>query len=113
MRLFGNSHAGGRRSVPRAQAPLPTVLSTTVGDYQVALINISRTGARLQGKFLPAVGQQVSFRAADVHACAEIVWCDADTCAVEFDTPIASPEVLRLRSLALPRPADEGAPPEL
>jgi PilZ domain len=101
MRWFGVSEARGRRSVPRAQAPLVAVLSMSAGDHPVKLVDISRTGARLRGKYLPAVGQQGILKAEKIKVAAEVVWRDSGGCALEFDTPIAVPEVQRLRCLGL------------
>lgn len=100
MRAFGTSQATGRRTVPRAQVPLVAVLSTTAGDHPAALVDISRTGARLQGQFLPNIGDQLSFSAEGVQASGEVVWSTANNCAIEFETPIAAEEVKRLRQLA-------------
>ena len=99
MRMFGVSKARGRRSVPRAKVPLTAILSMAAGDYSTTLIDVSRTGARLSGEILPPDGEQVSFRAEKVHACATVVRSGAGTCAVEFDTPIAVSEVKLLRML--------------
>ncbi len=99
MRPFGISHATGRRSAPRRQAPPVAVLSMPAGDYQAIIIDVSRTGARLRCEVLPNVGQQLSFNADGMHACAEVVWRGADSCAVEFDTPIAVSEVQKLSGL--------------
>ena len=99
MRTFGISQARGRRSMPRTQAPSGALLSMSAGDYPATIIDISRTGARLRSEFLPNVGQQLSFSADDVHAVAEVVWCGAGNCAIEFDTPIAVSEVHKLRGL--------------
>ena len=97
LRSFGLSQATGRRSVPRAEATVSAIISMSAGDYPAGLIDISRTGARLQGEYLPRVGQQVGFRAERVNVSAEVVWSDADTCAIEFDTPISISEVQRLK----------------
>jgi len=99
MRSFGTSQARGRRSVPRTQVPVVSVLATSTGDYRAALIDLSRTGARVVGEFLPAVGELLTFKAAEVQACGEVVWREANVCALEFQTPIAVNEVLRIRSL--------------
>lgn len=98
MRGFGVSQATGRRSVPRAQSPLLAVLSSSAGDYTAVLVDISRTGARLRGEVLPHIGQELTFKAENVTACGDVVWRDAGTCALEFDTPIAASEVQRIRS---------------
>jgi hypothetical protein len=70
MRLFGNSHARGRRSVPRTEAALIAVLSTSAADHPAELIDVSRTGARLTGKLLPGVGEEVTFTAESVTVAA-------------------------------------------
>lgn len=100
MRLFGISHAMGRRSVPRTPASLMAMLSTGDRESRAALIDISRTGARLGGKILPAEGEQLVFNAEGVQAHADVIWSEAEVCAIEFNTPIAAAEVQRLRSLA-------------
>jgi PilZ domain len=97
MRSFGLSQATGRRIVPRAEVAASAVISMSAGDHPVGLIDISRTGARLHGEFLPRVGQQVEFSADRVNASAQVVWSDTDTCAIEFDTPISISEVQRLK----------------
>ena len=97
MRIFGKSEPTGRRSVPRIQARLIAVLSMSAGDYPAELIGISRTGARVHAEILPPVGQQLTFRVDDVHACAGVIWSEAGACALEFETPIAVSEVQRLR----------------
>jgi hypothetical protein len=97
MRTFGTSQAMGRRSVPRTPAPVIAMLSTPAGDHRAAIIDISRTGARLRGEHLPAVGEPLNFRAEDVRAAGDVVWSEGSCCAVEFATPIAATEVNRLR----------------
>ena len=89
-----------KRVVPRAQAPLVAVVATEMREHRVALIDVSRSGARLAGKSLPEVGEQLTFRAEDVKAYGEVVWSVGGTCAVEFDTPIAAVEVEYLRCAA-------------
>ena len=100
MGTFGISRATGRRSVPRAQAPLVAVLATAAGDHPVALLDISRTGARLGGQFLPKTGDQLSFKAEAVEARGEVVWSTTNKCAIEFESPIAAKEVQHLRQIA-------------
>ena len=99
MRSFGVSKATGRRSVPRAQAPLTAVLSVSTGEHRVELLDVSRTGARLRGDFMPDCTQPVVFRAEKVQVAAEVAWADDESCAIEFDTPISVSEVQRLQYL--------------
>lgn len=68
----------------------------SAGDYPATIIDVSRTGARLRCEVLPSIGQRLSFKAEDVHASAEVIWCEAGNCAIEFDTPIAVSEVQKL-----------------
>ena len=100
MHAFGSSRATGRRTAPRAGASLVVVLSTTAGDHPAALVDISRTGARVKGQLLPTFGDEMNFRAEEVEVRGEIVWSIGDICAIEFDTPIAAEEVKKLQQLA-------------
>lgn len=100
MRTFGTSLARGRRSVPRVQAPLVAKLLSPVAHHSVVLTDLSRTGARLQGASLPALGKQLIFQAAKVRVTGEVAWVNGDQCAVSFDTPLAVSEVSHIRALA-------------
>lgn len=100
MRIFGISKAMGRRSVPRAKAPVDALLCTQTRDHAVELIDLSRTGARLGGVCFLAQGQPVTFRVETLRAHGEIIWVADKECGVEFDTPIAADEVNRVRSVA-------------
>lgn len=100
MRMFGISKARGRRSVPRAHAPLNALLRTQKSDHAVELIDLSRTGARVSGACFLAQGQQVTFQVETLRVAGEIIWVMKNDCAVEFDTPIAADEVNRVRASA-------------
>ena len=50
MRSFGTSQATGRRSVPRTQAHVLAVLSTTAGDHQAAIAEVAETAPAPPGK---------------------------------------------------------------
>lgn len=39
--------------MPRTKAPLVAALSVLCGEHPVILVDISRTGARVSGEFLP------------------------------------------------------------
>jgi PilZ domain len=99
MRTFGNSHATGRRAVPRGPSSFTATLTTQAGHHQVTLIDVSRTGARFAGETVPSVGEELLFTAEDVKAHADVVWRQGDACAIEFDTPLAVSEV---KNAALP-----------
>ena len=99
MSRFGQSQARGRRSVPRRQSSLVVILTSPAGDHPVGLVDISRTGARMQGEILPSVGDPLTFQAEQFRTFGELVWRKGNTCAMEFDIPIAAGEVEQLRSL--------------
>ena len=86
--------------MPRTQAPLIAVLSNAAGDHPATLFDVSGTGARLCGQFLPAVGQQMAFRAEDVRATVHVIWSTGQRCGVEFETPLSIAEVDGLRRSA-------------
>lgn len=94
---FGVSEARGRRAVPRTNAPLVAILTLPTGDYPAALVDISRTGARVQGELLPPVGEQLTFKVDGLRTPGEVIWRSSDTCAIEFDLPIAVAEVRQLQ----------------
>ena len=100
MSTFGTSQARGRRSVPRAAAPLIAVLATGAAHHSAELIDLSRTGARLKGATFPEEGADLIFQAGKVRVTGEIIWVEGDQCGVAFDTPIAAAEVNRIRVLA-------------
>lgn len=96
--MFGKSNAG-HRSVPRSWTRRSARLA--VGDRvsPVTLIDLSRTGARLSGLELAERQEKVVFRCHDVKVHAQVVWREGETCAIEFETPIAPAEVRRLNAL--------------
>lgn len=103
MRTFGTSMATGRRSVPRASTLVTAVVSTAADQHWTELVDISRTGARVRCAWLAADGDDVVFLAEKVRATGQVVWCDGNQVAIDFDTPITATEVTRIRSLAASR----------
>jgi hypothetical protein len=102
MSTFGKSRATGRRFAPRVAAPIHATLSSGLRNDAAELVEVSRTGARLAGKSLPTIGEQLTFRAGDVQALGEVVRSERHECAIEFQTPIATGEVDQLRKLGAP-----------
>lgn len=76
------------------------VLSNRIGEYSSTLVDVSRTGIRLRGARLPFEGEDVLLLTEDVRVWGQVVRCEDDVCAVEFDTPIAPVEVQQLQLLA-------------
>ena len=77
-------------------------IELSAGDRKQSAIltEISRTGAKLSAVSGLIEGEQLLFRAGNVQALAQVVWCEGAECAIEFDIPIAAAEVKRLRDLA-------------
>lgn len=97
MRIFGKSLGGGRRSASRDQAIALAILSTVEEDRRVALINVSKRGARLAAPDLPRKGEDVIFRADAVESFGRVVWSRNGQCGVLFEPPISASELAGLR----------------
>ena len=100
LRTFGKSQGGGRRKSVRSEAPLLVGLSTVTEDYRAAIVNLSRTGARLSGPELPSEGTELMVRAGRVQAFGRVVWKRDHECGVGFDSPLDQADVNALREAA-------------
>jgi hypothetical protein len=100
MRVFGKSQGGGRRKTARSQAPLLAVLSTLAGDHRAAIIDLSRSGARLAGPDLPPEGDELIFKAENAQALGRVIWATRNECGVSFDNAMSAVDVQRLRTAA-------------
>jgi hypothetical protein len=100
MGTFGKAKGGGRRKAERTCTPLMIRLSTVANDYRAALVNVSRTGARLTAPDLPPEGEEVVFRADPILSYGHVVWALDGQCGISFESPIGPAEVDRLRSEA-------------
>ena len=90
----------GRRSEPRAYIVLPASAEALSGHRQVRLVDVSRTGAQLEGSGLPDVGKDIVFKCAGLDTFATITWADSDRRGVQFDEPISVRDLIELRRLA-------------
>jgi len=97
MRFFGKSRGGGRRDVPRRPSLLLAILSTVEQDRRVALLNVSRRGARLVSPDLPHKGDDVILRAQTVESFGRVVWARNGQCGILFEPPITAGEVAQLQ----------------
>jgi hypothetical protein len=97
MRIFGKKFGGGRRAAAREELPLPAVVSTIENSVIAELVDLSSTGARLNGTHLPIVGATVSVRLDCVRAFGSVVWRTEMGCGVLFDAELSSFELNRLR----------------
>jgi hypothetical protein len=76
---------------------MPALVSTISDNRVLALVNLSSTGARLRGSKLPPKGEAMSLKIDYVRAFGVVAWSRNGECGVEFDSPIQSFEVRRLR----------------
>jgi hypothetical protein len=90
----------GRRSEPRAYLLLPASAEALSGHRPVTLLDVSRTGARIQGQSLPEVGKDVILKCADVEAFGAIAWAASDRRGLHFEEPIGGRDLVALRALA-------------
>ena len=108
MNRFGSCRGGGRRSAVRQAAPLMAVFTTVTQSHTAALVDVSRTGARLRGDRLPAKGEDMLLSIDSVRAFGSVAWSRGDQCGVAFDEPLGADELRLLRAKIAP-----GLPPEV
>jgi hypothetical protein len=89
----------GRRSEPRAYVLLPASAHGHSGSRYVRLLDVSRTGAQLEGVDLPKEGRDIVLRCSHLDTFGTIVWVKADRCGIAFDEPIGLRELAQLRDL--------------
>lgn len=90
----------GRRLEPRAYLVLPASAEALSGHLHVTLLDVSRTGARLEGFRLPAVGKEMILRCGGIDTFGTIAWAASGRCGIQFDEAIGARDVLALRALA-------------
>jgi PilZ domain-containing protein len=91
----------GRRAELRAPVRLLVSVETLDGTRRVSLLEVSLSGARLEGETLPPVGKDVVLTCGSVEAFGTIVWAAGERCGVHFDDPIGIPELVALRRVAV------------
>ena len=90
----------GRRSERRAYLLLPASAEALSGHRSVKLLDVSRSGARLEGRDLPVVGKDVILRCGGVDTFGTIAWAADEQCGMQFDEPIGVQELVELRALS-------------
>jgi hypothetical protein len=91
----------GRRAEPRAYIQLPASVEDLNGRNLVSLIDVSRTGARIEADGLPAVGKDVVLKCGAIDTFGTIVWNVAGRCGVHFDEPLGGRDLVALRAVAV------------
>ena len=87
----------GRRRAPRERIELPAYAQTTTEKRDVRLLNLSVTGAMLEGSSLPPAGQDVVMTCGGTDAFGVVIWSNNGRCGINFDRPIDPAAVERHR----------------
>src|SRR4051794_36617850 len=103
----------GRRSEPRAYLLLPASVEALDGRLRISLLDVSPTGARVEGTGLPAAGKDVILRCGKLDTFGTIVWSASDRCGIHFDEPVPATELIALRSFAVAAERAGVSPEEL
>ena len=103
----------GRRGEPRAYIVIAASVEALDGHNNVSLLDVSRTGARLAGPSLPAVGKDVILRCGPVDTLGAVVWTDCGQCGVHFDEAIGGQDLVTLRAVAAAAEQSGMTPEEL
>jgi hypothetical protein len=89
---------GGHRRKVRNPIMLPVAMSTWQRSHTVDLLDLSDTGAKLQGEQLPDVGTEVLVRTGGLEAFGTVVWCEDGPCGVCFDVELSPEATAREKS---------------
>ncbi len=103
----------GRRTSPRAHIVLPATVDALSGHRRTSLLDISQTGARLEGSDLPAVGKDVILKCGEIDTFGTVVWSVSGRCGLLFDEPISTKELIALRHVAVAAEQSGITPEEL
>lgn len=90
----------GRRAEPRAYLLLPASTEALSGHRQVTLLDVSRTGARLEGRNLPEVGKEVILKCGGIEAFGRVAWAVTERCGLQFEEQLGGRDLVALRALA-------------
>jgi len=94
---FGKANGGGRRLAKREAAPVLVSFTTMTGNCSAVLVDVSRTGARLQGGTLPQDGEELVLTMDRLRTFATVAWSSDGECGLSFDLPLPPEEIHRLK----------------
>jgi hypothetical protein len=96
----GDPELRGRRTEPRAIITLPASAEAISGNRNVKLLEVSRSGARLEGDGIPAAGKDVLIRCGRIEAFGAVAWAKAGRCGIHFDEALSLKDLFALRALS-------------
>ena len=87
---------GGRRIAPRKPAFKAAGVMTLTGSQTAYLVDISATGAKLNGAGVLSVGQDIWLKAGKIDVLATVAWSEPNSCGIQFDAALDPDEVEQL-----------------
>jgi hypothetical protein len=102
--VFGKriDEPGGARHAVREVAMLRAAIMTVTDSHSVDLLDVSKTGAKVRGRELPAPGQEVLILIGKLEAFGRVVWRDHDQCGVHFDIALGDNAFETVKSQCAP-----------
>lgn len=100
MRTFGRCKGGGRRVAGREAVPLIAVLTTVARSHGAILLDLSCSGARLQGHDLPKPGEVLLLAVDGVRSYGTVAWAAEEQCGVAFDEALSPADIMSVVSRA-------------
>ncbi len=90
---------GGRRAAARAPAFKATGIMTMDRSQVGYLIDVSATGAKLDGGGGLSIGQSIWLKTGEIDVLAEVVWSEPDACGVHFDKQLSDDQLKQLTQM--------------
>ena len=87
---------GGRRTSTRKPAFTATAIMTLERSQVGYLLDVSATGAKLDGGGNLSIGQNIWLKAGQIDVLAHVVWREPKICGVHFDTPLRDDQIEQL-----------------
>lgn len=91
----------GRRREPRAYILLPAAVEGLGGRNSVRLLDVSRTGVRIEADNLPAAGKDIILKCGAIDTLGTVVWTTSGRCGIQFDEPLRGQDLVALRAFAV------------
>ena len=96
----GDPDRKGRRAEMRAPVRLPVSAETLDGTKRIALLEVSLSGARVEGAGLPGAGRDIVLMCGSVEAFGTIAWAAGERRGIRFDEAISPADIVALRNVA-------------
>ena len=94
---FGKRGGGGRRGAPREAAPLLAVYTTVTQSHEVILVDVSESGARLRGPYVPEAKDELFVSIGKIKAFGRVAWVERPEFGIAFDPPLGGGDLEALR----------------